>query len=194
MIVHIGEYAFHNLYHLMFLNLSSYPLTNLLSKCFSNNLALKVLNMQNVIFDNIDPNSFPSTNVKLIWTHVYKMSCISPDKSICTSYPPWYVSCSDILPGTAMKGLFRSISILTISLNILSISLPFLCEQSNYQNFQIIVIGLNFSDILCGVYIMAIWVSDIMLKGVYLINEDLWKSHNLCFTSLSTILWFTISN
>ena len=193
-IVHIDEYAFHNLYYLTFLNLSSNPLTNLPSKCFSNNLALKVLNMQNVKFDNIDPNSFSSTNVKLIWTNDYKISCISPDNSLCTSYPPWYVSCSDILPGTAMKGLFRSISILTISLNIVSISLAFLYVHNTYQNFQIIVIGLNFSDILCGVYLMVIWVSDTILKSVYLINEDLWKSHVLCFTSLCIVLWFTISN
>ena len=193
-IIHIDEYAFHNLYYLMFLNLSSNPLTNLPSKCFSNILTLKVLNVQNVIFDNIDPNSFSSTNVKLIWTHDYKMNCISPENSICTSYPPWYVSCSDILPGTAMKELFRSISILTISLNILSISLALLYLQKKYQNFQIIVIGLNLSDILCGIYLMGIWISDVTFKGVYLINEDLWKTHNLCFTSLSIILWFAISN
>ena len=59
------------------------------------------------------------------------------------------------------------------------------------QNFQIKVIGLNFSDILCGIYLLGIWISDMILKGVYLINQDLWKSNSLCFTSLCLVLWFT---
>ena len=52
---------------------------------------------------------------------------------------------------------------------------------------------LNFTDILCGTYLAIIWVSDSLLKDIYLINEDLWKSHSFCFTGLCIIVWFTVS-
>ena len=56
------------------------------------------------------------------------------------------------------------------------------------------MIGQNFSDSLCGIYLTVIWVSDILLKGFNLINEHLWKSHPLCFTGLCIVLWFTVSS
>ena len=62
------------------------------------------------------------------------------------------------------------------------------------QHFQIIVIGLNFSDSLCGIYLTVIWISGILLRGIHLINENLWKSHSFCFTGLCIVLWFTVCN
>ena len=192
-IVSLSTYAFQNLYHLRFLNLSSNPLTNLPSKCFSSVTDLKVLNLKNVKFMSVEPNSFMSTYVKIIINKDYKISCISPDNSICTSYPPWFVSCSDTLPGVVIKAIFMIISIFTICLNMLSILLALL-NRDKIQHFQIIVIALNFSDMLCGIYLAWIAVSDILFKGIYLINENLWKSHPLCLTGICIILWFTTSS
>ena len=195
-IIYLNSFAFHDLYHLKFLNLSNNQFTNLPSKCFSNLLNLKVLWLENITFKDINANSFFSTNVKLVSNHDYKISCVSPDNSYCTSYPPWYESCFHILPGTSMKAIYITISILTICLNIMCMLIQILKLKNRKinQNFQIKVIGLNFSDILCGIYLLGIWISDMILKGIYLINQDLWKSHSFCFTSLCVILWFTVSN
>ena len=195
-IIYLNSFAFHDLYHLIFLNLSSNQFIFLSSKCFSNLLHLKVLWIENITFKDIKTNSFSSTNVKLIINLDYKISCVSPDNSYSTSYPPWYESCYHILPGTSMKAIYIIISILTISLNIMCMLIQVLKLQkrNRNQNFQIQVIGLNLSDILCGIYLLGIWISDMILKGIYLINEDLWKSHSLCFTSLCVVLWFTVSS
>ena len=195
-IIYLYEYAFYNLDHLMFLNLSSNPLNDLPSRCFTNILYLKILNMQNIKFKKIQPNSFSSTNVKVIRTDDNKISCVSPDNSFSTSHLPWYISCSDILPSDAIKKIFKSISFLTVCLNSISILTASLILQKIKCNhkFEIIVIGLNFSDILCGIYLIGIWVSDAILKGAYLINDTLWKSHGFCYTVLCVLLWFTISN
>ena len=67
-------------------------------------------------------------------------------------------------------------------------------KQEINQHFQIIVIGLNFSDSLCGIYLTIIWASDLLLRGIYLINENLWKSHSLCFSGFCVVLWFTLCN
>ena len=193
-IIYLHQNAFHRLHQLRFLDLSSNPFVKLTSNCFSNLLSLKVLNLHNIKFTNIRANSFYSTNVKSIKNQDYKISCMTSVNTFYTSYPPWYISCSDILPRTSMKIMYMSISILTFFLNILSISLHVLKIQNIKinQQFQIIVIGLNFSDNLCGIYLTIIWISDIILKGVYVINDNLWKSHPLCFTGLCIILWFTM--
>ena len=193
-IIYLHQNAFHNLHQLKFLDLSSNPFAELTSNCFSNLRSLKVLNLYNNKFTNIRANSFSSTNVKLIRNRDYKISCMTSVNTFYTSYPPWYISCSDILPRTSMNIMYISISILTIFLNILSISLHVLKIQNIKinQQFQIIVIGMNFSDNLCGIYLTVIWTSDIILRGVYLINDNLWKSHPLCFTGLCIVLWFTM--
>ena len=122
----------------------------------------------------------------------YKISCVITDNSFCTTYPPWYVSCSNILPGLT-KGIYISISTMMMVLNILSILLQVLKSQIKETNFEINIYVLNFTDILCGTYLAIIWVSDSLLSDIYRINEDLWKSHSLCFTGLCTIVWFTVS-
>ena len=79
-----------------------------------------------------------------------------------------------------MKAMYISISILTICLNILSILMHVLkLHKKMSQHFQIIVVGINFSDSLCGIYLTIICVSDILLKGIYLINENLWEISTL---------------
>ena len=94
-----------------------------------------------------------------------------------------------------MKAMYIGMSLLTICLNILSMLMHISKLQKRMgQNFQIIVVALNFSDNLCAIYLTIIWVSDMLFKDMYLINEILWKSHPLCFIGLSTVLWFTISN
>ena len=94
-----------------------------------------------------------------------------------------------------MKAMYINISLLTVSLNILSILVHALkLHKRISQPIQIIVIGQNFSDNLCGIYLTIICVSDILLKGFYLVDEHLWKSHPLCFTGLCTVLWFTMSS
>ena len=157
-------------------------------------MALQVLNLNNIKFTHVQRNSFFSTNVKFIKTSDYKITCVNPVTSFCTSYPPWFVSCSDILPSMSIKTMYINISLLTIGLNILSILLHVLkLHKRISQTIPVIVIGQNFSDSLCGIYLTIIWVSDILLKGFYLVDEHLWKSHPLCFTGLCTVLWFTMS-
>ena len=161
LIVNLKTNAFHNLHHLRFLNLSNNPFTDLPSKCFSYLQSLKVLNLDNIKFKNIRPNSFFATNVKLIKNMDYKISCVSSVHSVCTSYPPWYISCSDILPGSSVKAVYIIIAMLTISLNMFSILFHVLkLQQIMIQHFQVIVVGLNLNDSLCGIYLTVIWVSD----------------------------------
>ena len=190
-VTHIETYSFYNLHHIKYIDLSNNPFVNLPSKCFSNLMVLRVLSLENIELRIIETNSLHSTNIKIIRNLDYKVNCVISDNYFCTSYPPWYISCTSILP-SSIKVIYICISTLTIVLNILSILLQFLRSQMRKTNFQINVFLLNFTDILCGTYLAIIWVSDTLLMDIYLINEELWKSHPLCFVALSTIVWFTI--
>ena len=137
--------------------------------------------------------AFIYSNVKIIRTLDYKLSCISPHDTYSTPHPPWYISCSDILPGRFIKAIYITISLSTISLNFLSILLQ-LEEKKGNEIFKISVIGLNLSDSLCGVYLFNMWLSDQIVQSMHIVNEELWKSHLLCFIGHGLIIWFTISN
>ena len=195
-IIYLHIYAFHNLHHLIFLNLSNNPIINLPPNSFSNLFSLKSLNLQDIFFEIIDPKAFISTSVKLIKNIDHKITCVIQTQTYCTTYPPWYVSCFDIIPHRFLKNLFVSVSILVICLNILSIFgkiFKFHGSQIN-QTFKIKEIGLNLCGVLCGLYLAIIWLSDNLLKHVYLVNEKLWQSHPLCYVEFCVALWFTISS
>ena len=192
-ITYLHTFAFHNLHHLMFLNLSSNPLINLPSKCFSNLFGIKLLNLENISFQTVDPKAFISTYVKLIKTLDYRITCVIPHNSYSTTYPPWYLSCSDIIPHLFLKNIYISVSLLVMGLNSLSIFVQMLNGSRSSGIFKIKEIGLNLSDILCGLYLTCVWFSDSQLESGYLVNENVWKSHPLCFTGYNVALWFTVS-
>ena len=75
-------------------------------------------------------------------------------------------------------------------MNSLSIVLQIISFKEN-KTFSLIVIATKFNDLICGLYLCNIWVSDIMLEGTYLIKEEIWKSHPLCFIVFFLILYFT---
>ena len=61
----------------MFLNLSKNPFTNLPLKCFWGSFYLKILDLGAMKFKMVQPESFTFTNVKIIKTLDYKLSCVS---------------------------------------------------------------------------------------------------------------------
>ena len=192
-IAYLNIYSFHDLHYLRFLDLSSNPFITPPSKCFYGLLSLKVLHFGNIRFKEVHVTAFTYSNIKIIKTLDHKLSCISLDDTYCTANPPLYIICSDILPGISIKVIYIIVSLSAISLNILSVLLHVKKNQGN-DFFKIKVIELNFTDILCGLYLLNMWLSDLIFQSTYFVQENLWKSHRLCFVGHGFILWFTISN
>ena len=191
-IIYLSIYSFYDLYYLRFLDLSKNPFINVPSKCFYGIFSLKVLHLGKNKMKEIHVKAFVYSNIKIIKSVDYKISCICPKNAYCTSHPPWYASCSDILPGITFKTMYITISVSTISLNVMSILLQ-ICRKHGNKNFKIKVIGLHLGDSLCGVYLFIIWIYDHVFQGVHLINEELWKTHPMCFVTHGLVLWFVIS-
>ena len=89
-----------------------------------------------------------------------------------------------------MKVFFILIFTLIIFLNVFSILIHFPTRKSNV--FSVTVISFNINDIICGIYLGCIWISDVIDKEDFLVKEKLWKSGHLCFTAFGIVLWFTI--
>ena len=176
--------------NLSFLNLSNNPLVNLPNNCFINTQNLKVIIFRNIKFEDIEDQPFTFLGVKIIVTDDYRVSCTSPRNVFCSISPPWYLSCSGILPGAPLKVACTAISVFIIFFNILSIVLLIHSFKKN-KTFSIIVIAINFNDFICGLYLCNIWGNDIMFQGTYLIKEEDWKSHLFCIIAFYLILYFS---
>ena len=52
--------------------------------------------------------------------------------------------------------------------------------------------SVNFSDVLCGIYLATIWIADLIFKDKFTVKERSWRSGPLCFTAFGLLIWFTI--
>ena len=94
-----------------------------------------------------------------------------------------------------LKLVYILVSVFILALNITSFITQAL--KKGDKKFEVKIISLNFSDSLCGVYLSIIWISDTLFQNrqsMYLINEELWKSHSICFAGSFWVLWFIISS
>ena len=134
-----------------------------------------------------------SLNAKNIMiTSDYHLCCSISSESLClTADKPWYISCSDVLPKYSMKISFIFISVFIFVLNITSIFMYSL-KQKSMKTFSAIVISININDLVCGIYLNCIWVSDIIFKDKFMVKEEIWRSGPGCFTALGITLWYTI--
>ena len=154
-------------------------------------LTLKLFYLINVSLIDIHIHALDEQDIKVIITTDFHLCCIALDQTLCPAHKPWYISCSDILPKCKMKVFFISVSGCVILLNVISVLMHFVEMESN-KGFSVTVIAINFNDILCGTYLGCVWVPDLVLKGTFLVKEELWRSGPICFTAFMFILWFTI--
>ena len=190
-IMSVGSGCFYNLSNLRFLNLSNNPLLNLPERVFKKLFKLKLFYFLNVSLIDIQIKALHDSSVKLIITNDYHLCCISSTETLCLAHKPWYISCSDILPEDKMKVLYMSVSNLAILLNVMSMISHYLTNKSN-NVYVVIVILVNINEILCGIYLACIWISDICFKEKFLVKEQLWRSSILCFSAFGLLLRFTI--
>ena len=190
-IIFVGKYCFYNVSNLKFVNLTNDPINHLHQKFLYFTSSLKLFYIINVALQSISTNTFDNSMIKLIVTDDYHLCCIAPSSTICTAFRPWYISCFDILPLLSMKKIFVSISISILVLNSLSITFQIKTYLS-HKTFSIIVVSINANDILCGIYLAFIWITDLLLSGKFHVEEESWRSSFLCFTTFTTIICFTV--
>ena len=140
----------------------------------------------------INVKALHESHINIIITNIYHLCFISSDKTLCCAHKPWFISCSDILPKLSMKVIYISVSILVISLNLIS-SLIYVLNSKPNKPLSLPVISVNFSDVLCGIYLTSIWIADLAFKNKFIVKEESWRSGCMCFTAFGLLIWLTLS-
>ena len=66
--------------------------------------------------------------------------------------------------------------------------------KSSMKTYSLSVIAVNISDIICGVYLGIIWMSDVYFKEEFILNEVKWRSGPVCFLAFGIVVFFTVAN
>ena len=191
LIRHIEDQSFTNLQSLKFVNLSNNNILNVPQFIFLNTQSMDIISIKNNPLRSIHENAFQNVEVKLIESTSYQICCIVNQKVKCNAEKPWYMSCSDLLSNGTMKFIYVLMSIFIMCVNTVSIFCHAILRNSNTTYF-ITVVMVNMTDMLCGLYLFVIWITDLYFKGKFIFHERHWRSSFLCFTVFGMSLWFSI--
>ncbi len=188
--------AFCNLQKLLFLNLSNNYLTTLNASTFSfsRSMYLAVLSVQDNSFTFISKEIFDNTNVRVVQTNDYRVCCMAPKCIQCEATRLSFQSCKTLLVNLPIQASFVVISILIYLCNTVSM----VQQRRNKMNsskrskneFRMIIISINFCDILCGVYLSILWTADIAFGEDFLFKELQWRSSVTCFSAFGVCFLF----
>ena len=186
----VQDKAFSDLPSLIFLNLANNFLMEIHSNVIVNINSLIILSLANNSLKHLSSDSFTDMSFKVILTNDYRVCCILTKNTKCPARPPWYKSCVNLLPNIYIKITFYCLSLLIIAGNITS--LLYLKFLKMNTAFDIIVRFVNFSDLLCGIYISILWIADIIFMGEFALEESNWISHPICFVAFGVSLLFSL--
>ena len=188
----VQSQAFYNLFDLKFIDLSNNFLTKLYGNIIKGSAFLKLLMLKNISAKYLDKNLFDSTKFKVMHTNDYRLCCVAGSHSICTAFMPWYISCNNLLPNSMMRWSFIFMSIFIIIINGISITTHSM--KYSMKAYSVCVIVINISDIICGLYLGIIWISDIFFKGEFILSESKWRSSTVCFLAFGIVVYAALTN
>ena len=191
LIRYIEDQYFTNLQSLKFVNLSNNNILNIPKFIFINSHSIHMISIKHNPLILIHENAFQNVQVKLVESTSYHICCIVNQKTKCNAEKPWYISCSDLLSTGAMKFIYILMSIFILFVNTLSIFSHAILRKTKPTYF-ITVVSVNITDMLCGLYLCVIWITDIYFKGKFISHERYWRSSFLCFSAFGLSLWFSI--
>ena len=190
LIKYIEDKSFTKLHNLKFVNLSNNDILHIPQFIFFNTQFMNMISIKNNPLRSIHENAFQNVKVKLIESTSYQICCILHHAK-CNTEKPWYISCSDLLLTGTIKFIYILMSIFIMFVNTLSICSHVILRKSNTSYF-ITVASVNITDMLCGLYLCVIWITDLYFRGKFISNERNWRSSFWCFTAFGISLWFSV--
>ena len=151
--------SFINVTKISIIDLSNNKLETLLPFKFSNVSLLCTLDIRKNRIFQINKRTFSNLLMNTILISSQSVCFIKPTEVICYTTGPIFSSCSGIYPDMAM----RVVSIFMSSVVILVNVIPFIRfiwlwrEQSLFISYQILVVIINFGNIVEGEYLFNVW-------------------------------------
>ena len=106
----IQKSSFLHLTNLLYLNLVNNSLAHLSSDILTKCLNLKILSLLSNSLHIISENDFQNMRLDNLISDKYKVCCAVPDGIKCPAKPPWYKSCTTLLPNMSIKISFYCLS------------------------------------------------------------------------------------
>ena len=193
-ILYLFSNSFFYMTSLELLDISNNPLTYIPRHSFTLLPAIRLINFSHIKYNYIDKDIFIKMLPKLIITSHYGILCFIPDgtKYIFTSPFQSIKPCTGIVPNRFFNFLIGFISIMIITFNFLSSIFHFFNNRLG-KAFKVTIITMDFHYHLCGIYLFIIWTYDTIFSDTF-INDQIWRSHFLCFLASGVILSFEISS
>ena len=137
---------------------------------------LHVLDIRNNVIESID-HSLSKLEIKLIMADERTSCCFSP-KAQCIAPEEIFSSCSDLIRGIILKVVVWFLAVVTITGNVFVIIWRLKFPSDDKQVF--LVLNLSISDLLMGIYLIIIAVTDIRYMGHFAYNAKQWQKNVLC--------------
>ena len=137
---------------------------------------LHVLDIRDNVIESID-HSLSQLEIKLIIADD-RTSCCFSAQAQCIAPEEVFSSCSDLIRGIILKIVVWLLAVVTIIGNVFVIIWRLKIPSDDKQAF--LVVNLSISDLLMGIYLIIIAVTDIRYMGHYAYNAKQWQKNVLC--------------
>ena len=189
----LAEKSFHNLGKINNIDLSNNELNTIPRHTFYNVTRIVQLNINRNPLINIVHNMFSDLDVSIVLSNSFQICCISPQETICLAQKPGYLSCLSLLPNFLVKVVVITISLVGLCLNAISAVINNNLKRMKQQEaFSTIVMSINFSDILCGLYLALLWIGNFYYSDGFILFYFQWKSSFPCLSGFLLILVFCL--
>ncbi len=183
--------SFTSLDKLRMLSLSHNPLKSLPRDLCEACPSFKIMYLVNASLTDIDVEALNTLSLNFLKTENHHLCCTASDSAVCTAQRPWYISCSDLIGNTKQRTAFVAVSVLILSFCAISI-VCHIGTRSSGKGYSIVVVAVNLIDLQCLVYLIAIWIADIVHRGTFMVKEEEWRSSIPCFLAAGTAMLYTV--
>ena len=148
-------------------------------------LSVVYMFFNNTVIRSFDVGMFMGLNISdKLFTEAYKYCCIRPatlPEESCYPHKDEFSSCEDLMRSNALRALLWVIGIFSLLGNVASLVYRFVFDRQRLRiGYGIFVTNLAIADFLMGIYLITIAIADVTYRGIYIYNEETWRSSGWC--------------
>ena len=199
-VTRLTKHCFHKITGLRIMNLQNNSIQEIHDDAFTFLPILDVVNLSNNLINEIESSllkhtllldlvnnpllllnarTFHLSKVQIILTNDYHVCCIAPSVIKCNALKPWYISCSKLLPSKTMSIILLVVVLFIFVLNIFSIIGQLIFKDMHA--FNMIIISVNISDLVYGILMAILLISDYVYHENFVTVERMWRSSIPCY-------------
>ncbi len=171
-------------------NLNSFPMLIL-----QDNVEILFLNIAQNTLSDIKSVAFHLIHIKILLSMKYHICCIAEQVQICIASKPWFVSCHNLIPTSALGFCICFTAGTILALNgilFLVIQVSYNSKVQRVGTFAIAMTSLCVADLLCGLHLAVLSVTNTYHGENFILVELAWRKSVTCTTIFAVALWYSI--